>query len=145
MPLEGSNWGIFVAFCNSKHYMYLLEIGWMKYGSICMYCVGDSYADGTSTVLTWWRHQMETLSALLALCAGNSPFPYEFLAQRPVTRSFYVYFDLRLNKRLCKQSWGWWFETLLCPLWRHSNDKDLPVNLFSYYPRIFSMTFCHCQ
>ena len=64
---------------------------------------------------------METFSALLALCAGNSPVPGEFLAQRPVTRSFDVYFDLRLNKRLCKQSWGWWFETLLCPLWRHSN------------------------
>ena len=60
-------------------------------------------------------------SALLALCAGNSPVPGEFLAQRPVTRSFDVYFDLRLNKRLCKQSWGWWFETLLCPLWRLSN------------------------
>ena len=22
---------------------------------------------------TWWRHQMETFSALLAICAGNSP------------------------------------------------------------------------
>ena len=31
--------------------------------------------------------------------------------QRPVTRSFDVFFDLRLNKRLRKQSWGWWFET----------------------------------
>ena len=28
---------------------------------------------------------------------------------------------LRLNKRLSKQSWGWWFETLSCPLWRHCN------------------------
>ena len=55
------------------------------------------------------------------LC-GEFTGPGEFLAQRPVTRSFDVYFDLRLNKRLCKQSWGWWFETLLCPLWRHSND-----------------------
>ena len=70
---------------------------------------------------TWWRHQMETFSALLAISAGNSPVPGEFPTQRPVTRSFDVYFDLRLNKRLCKQSWGWWFETLLCPLWRHSN------------------------
>ena len=69
----------------------------------------------------WWRHQMETFSALLAICAGNSPVPGEFPTQRPVTRSFDVYFDLRLNKRLCKQSCGWWFETLLCPLWRHSN------------------------
>ena len=68
----------------------------------------------------WWRHQMETFSALLALCAGNSPVIGEFPAQRPVTRSFDVFFDLRLNKRLSKQSWGWWFETPSHPLWRHS-------------------------
>ena len=55
-----------------------------------------------------------------SLC-GEFTGPGEFPTQRPVTRSFDVYFDLRLNKRLCKQSWGWWFETLLCPLWRHSN------------------------
>ena len=71
--------------------------------------------------ISWWRHQMETFSALLAICAGNSPVPGEFPAQRPVTRSFDVFFDLRLNKRLSKQSWGWWFETLPGPLWRHSN------------------------
>ena len=46
---------------------------------------------------------METFSALLAFCAGNSPVPGEFHAQRPVTRSFDVTFDLRLNKRLIKQ------------------------------------------
>ena len=51
--------------------------------------------------------------------AGNSPVPGLFLPQRPVTRSFAVFFDLRLNKRLSKQSWGWWLETLSCPLWRH--------------------------
>ena len=45
---------------------------------------------------------METFSALLAFCAGNSPVPGEFPAQRPVTRSFYVFFDLRLNKRLSR-------------------------------------------
>ena len=44
---------------------------------------------------TWWRHQMETFSALLALCARNSPVPGEFPAQRPVMRSFVVFFDLR--------------------------------------------------
>ena len=43
---------------------------------------------------------METFSALLAICAGNSPVPGEFPSQRPVTRSFDVFFDLRLNKRL---------------------------------------------
>ena len=56
---------------------------------------------------TWWRHQMETFSALLAICAENSPVPCEFPAQRPVMRSFDVFFDLRLNKRLSKQWWGW--------------------------------------
>ena len=64
---------------------------------------------------------MESVSALLAICAGNSLVPGEFPAQRPVTRSFNVFFDLRLNKRLSKQSWCWWFETLPCPLWRHCN------------------------
>ena len=70
---------------------------------------------------SWWRHQMETFSALLAICAGNSPVTGEFTAQRPVTRRFEVFFDLRLNKRLSKQSRGWWFETTSRPLWRHYN------------------------
>ena len=64
---------------------------------------------------------METFPRLLAICAGNSPVPGEIPAQRPVTRSFDVFLDLRLNKRLSKQSWGWWFEPLSCPLWRHCN------------------------
>ena len=72
--------------------------------------------------ISWWRHQMETFSALLAICAGNSPVPGEFPAQRPLTRSFDVFFDLRLNEWLSTQSWGLWFETLLHPLWRHPND-----------------------
>ena len=38
---------------------------------------------------------METFSALLAICAGNSPVTGEFPTQRPVTRSFDVFFDLR--------------------------------------------------
>ena len=68
-----------------------------------------------------WRHQMETFSALLAICAGNSPFPGEFPKQRPVTRSFDVFLDLRPKKRFSKHCWGWWFETLSCPLWYHCN------------------------
>ena len=56
-------------------------------------------------LIPWWRHQMETCSALLAICAGNSPVTGQSPAQRPVTRSFDVFFDLS------KQWWGWWFET----------------------------------
>ena len=70
---------------------------------------------------TWWCHQIETFSAYLAICAGNSLVPGEFPTQWPITRSFDVLFDLRLNKRLSKQSWGWWFQTISFPLWRHHN------------------------
>ena len=46
---------------------------------------------------TWWRHQMETFSALLVMCVGNSQVTGEFPAQMPVTRMFGVFFDLHLN------------------------------------------------
>ena len=88
-------------------------------------------------VSPWWRHQMETFSALLAICAGNSPVPGEFPAQKPVTRSFDVFFDLRLNKRLSKHSWVWWFETLSHPLWRHRNDPG--GHSWEHHPGILSL------
>ena len=49
----------------------------------------------------------------------------EFLSQRPVTRRFYVFFDLRLNKWLSKQSRCQWFEMPLHWLWCHCNDWAL--------------------
>ena len=58
------------------------------------------------------------------LC-GEFTGPGEFPTQRPVTRSFDVYFDLCPNKRLSKQWWGWWFETLSCSLWRHRNESSV--------------------
>ena len=77
----------------------------------------------TPSAKTWWRHEMERFSALLAICAGNSPVPGEFPTQRLMTQSFDVYFDLRPIKRLSKQSWIWWFETSSRPLWRHRNGR----------------------
>ena len=47
----------------------------------------------------------------------------ELPAQRPVTQGFDVFFDLRPNKRLSKQSWGWWFETPSRSSWRHCNAR----------------------
>ena len=64
---------------------------------------------------------METFSALLALCAGNSPVTGEFPSQRPVTQSFDVSLICVLNKRLSKQSRGWWLETPSRSLWRQCN------------------------
>ena len=98
-------------------------------------------------VVSCWRHQMETFSALLAICAGNSPVPGEFPTQRPVTRSFNVFFDLRPKKRLNKQSRGWWFETPSRPLWRHRNM--LPrfaiwsVNVLSVGLDYLTLNFSH--
>ena len=74
-----------------------------------------------SVFKSWWRHQMETFSALLALCVGNSPVIGEFPSQRSVTRSFDVFFDLCMHKRRSKQSWVWWFETPSHSSWRHRN------------------------
>ena len=84
---------------------------------------GTGKSHTANVIMPWWRHQMETFSALLAFCAGSSPVPGEFPTQRPVTRSFDVFFDLRPNKRLGKQWWGWWFETPSCPLWRQCNAE----------------------
>ena len=81
---------------------------------------------------TWWRHQMETFSAILTLCAGNSPVTGEFPSQRPVTRSFGVFFVLRLNKRLSKQSKRRWFETPSGSSWCHCNEENLSY-IFKYH------------
>ena len=51
--------------------------------------------------------------------------------QRPVTRSFDVFFDL--SKQLSIQWWGWWFETLSRPLWRHRNEKYKLVFMISHH------------
>ena len=57
------------------------------------------------------------------LC-GEFTGPGESPAQRPVTRSFDVFFHLRLNQRLSKQPWGWWFETPAWSLWRRRNEMN---------------------
>ena len=61
----------------------------------------------------------------------TGPLCGEFTSHRTVTvtRRFDVFFDLRLNKWLSKQSWGWWFETLSCPLWCHCNALGLGILL----------------
>ena len=62
---------------------------------------------------------METFSALLAICAGNSPVTGEFPTQRPCDVELWYLLRSALNKPLSKQWWGWWFETLSRPIWRH--------------------------
>ena len=89
---------------------------------------------------------MVTISALLALCAGNSPVTGEFPSQRPVTRSFDVFFDLRLNKRLSKQWRRRWFEIASRSLWRHCNVSVpagfLILTLTTMGPVKYGLYFC---
>ena len=66
------------------------------------------------------------------LC-GEFTGPGEFPTQRPVTRSFDVFFDLRLNKQLSKQPWGWWFETPSWSLWRQRNERSRVLWYFLCY------------
>ena len=114
----------------------------------------SSQADGGSTTVTsgkyaqklqhqllsWWRHQMEIFSALLTICAGNSPVPGEFPAQKSVMWLFDVLFYLGLNKRLSKPSWRWWFETLSHPLWRHHNfNFMITMSWHNYYKYSFDI------
>ena len=76
---------------------------------------------------------METFSALLALCDGYPPVTGGFSSQRPVMRSFDVFFDLRLHKRLSKQSGRQWFESPSRSLWRHCHDYYPLVSLWQCF------------
>ena len=67
---------------------------------------------------SWWHHQMETFSVLLAICVGNSPVTGEFPAQRPVTRNFGIFFDMRLIN-------GWVNTGEAGDLWRHRAHCDV--------------------
>ena len=77
----------------------------------------------------WRQHKLSltssngNISALLAFCGGKPPVTGGFPSQRPATRSFDIFFDLRLNKRVSNQSRRRWFETPSRSLWRHRNVK----------------------
>ena len=79
-----------------------------------------SFCSSLNVLTSWWRHQMETFSALLVLCAENSPVTGEFPTQRPVTRSFDVFFDLCLIN-------GWVNNRETGDLRRHRAHYDVTV------------------
>ena len=90
---------------------------------------------------SWWRHQMETFSALLARCLGNSPVTGEFSSQTPVMWSFEVFLDMRQNKLLSKQSRRWGFETPPRSLWCHCNVFCVTVTR-TQQPSNWRWTYC---
>ena len=97
-----------VAFSNSSFEPFDILTSWS---------LGD-----VAVFLTWWRHQIETYSALLAICAGNSPVsPVNSPHKGQWRGALMFFFDLRISTRLNKHSWGWWLETPSRPSWRHRN------------------------
>ena len=82
----------------------------------------DDSDDSHAQPQSWWRHQMETFFALLAICAGNSTITSEFPA-RPVTRSFDIFFDLSLNKQ-------WVNNREAGDLRHHCTHYDVTVRIF---------------
>ena len=87
----------------------------------CCCCTGS---------IAWWRHQMETFSALLALCAGNSPRSPVNSPHKGQWRGALIF---SLISALSKQSTDRWFETPSRPLWRHRN----------YFMRSFNDLLAH--
>ena len=81
--------------------------------------------------MLWWHLMMTSSNGNILRVTGH--LCGEFTGPRWIPRTeasdaelWWFFFNLCLNKRLCKQSWGWWFETLPRPLWRQSNVMMTP-------------------
>ena len=98
---------------------------WLQFNQVNLNVILNMYKTSVYKELeqnALWRHQMETFSASLALCDGNSRVTGEFPSHRPVTRSFDIFFDLRLNRRLGKPTRL--LETPSHSLWRYCNAEN---------------------
>ena len=101
-------------------YRLLISFLWLAWSVVHhkMYTKHYIWLDKACCVM--WKHQMETFSALLAICAGNSPVTGEFSAQRPVTRSF----DVTL---ICTWINGWVSNREAGDLGRHRTYYDVTI------------------
>ena len=80
----------------------------------------------------WTEPVLRCSCSMMTSSNGNifrvtGPLCGEFTCPRGIPRTkasdaeLQFFFDLRPNKLLSKQSWGWWIETPSHPLWRHLN------------------------
>ena len=86
---------------------------------IYIYCMWFAFTYGGDDIIASILRMMTSPNGNIFRVTG--PLCGEFPTERPVTRSFHVSFDLRLNKRLSKQQWGWWFEAPSWSLWLQCN------------------------
>ena len=111
-----------------------------------------SYVKATSRLFGMMTSSNGSIFRVTGPLCGEFTGPGEFPTQRPVTWSFDVFFDLRLNKRLSKQPWGWWFETPSWSLWRQCNGRKLSrmisgicISMILLFREIFPVTSHGCH
>ena len=111
LPLVFMSWCQFLSvFCHRHYYRELAKQSYVIQRHLIHRCF-------IVLLYTMMTSSNRNIFRVIGLLCGKFP------SQRPAARSFDVFFDLHLNKRLSKQSWGWWFKTPLCPLWRHCNVR----------------------
>ena len=89
----------------------LLQINWKNFHQLILH----------DDVIKWSHFRVTG-----HLCGGFTDHRWIPHTKACDARSFGVFFDLRLNKRLSKQpAWGWWFETPSRPLWHHCNGTEI--------------------
>ena len=98
-----------------------VRCSWMYTPAILVPYILGSYPIWYWWGCAWWRHQMETFSALLALCAGIHRSRWIPRTKASDAELWFFFFDLHVNKWFSKQWWSWWFETASRPLLRHCN------------------------
>ena len=108
--------------------MYVVSATQLEIGYLTMKIFGCLIFQWISVSFLNIGHQSSSFSNVMTTSSNGNIFRVtghlcgEFTGpQRPVARSCDVFYGLRLNTRLSKQSWGWRFETPSRPLWRHCN------------------------
>ena len=132
--------------CNLKSIMLEMIVGYIIHnGSVIFSAVFITYSHkadlawipwtSNENMLSWWRHQMEHFRRYWPFMQGIRSSPVNSLHNGQWRGAFMFSLICAWKKRLSKQSWGWWFETPSCPLWRHCNDhlhyKCIPGFLLS--------------
>ena len=137
VPISGINWSIQLGHkvrrtcfshirftkvipCDPQRHAFFLFCGFRNSIIVNLNLISQGHQSWNETSLMMTSSNGNIFRVTGHLC-GEFTGPRWIPTQRPVTRSFDVFFDLHLNKRLSKQSRGWWFETPSHPLWRHRN------------------------
>ena len=136
-----TNWSVHWASFASPFFKFVKVTGTVIFTILCLYYLYSFVINQLGnwplskitikhTVIYTMTSSNGNISALLALCEGNSPVTGEVPSQRPVTRSFDVFFDLCLNQQLSKQWRRRWFET---PSRSSHHDVTVMYILFSLH------------